>query len=131
MSNLLNKLFIDSFSYFEKKELTIPEALKVTDILLLNINVNTSKPDEFISYLDNFIELNKVLSNHFSNLTDKELELLDNSRYELVKSLNEQKKADALTKIKERRLELYNKHHPELITKVKEYKSELTNSKAA
>lgn len=131
MSSLLNKLFIDSFSYFEKKELTIPEALKVTDILLLNINVNTSKSDEFISYLDNFIELNKLLSNHFSNLTDKELELLDNSRYELVKTLKEEKKAEALVKIKERRLELYNKHHPELINKVKEYKSELTNSKAA
>jgi hypothetical protein len=130
MSSLLNKFFIDSFSYFEKKELTIPEALKVTDILLLNINVNTSKQDEFTSYLDNFIELNKLLSNYFTNLTDKELELLDNSRYETVKTLKEEKKVEALTKIKERRLAIYNKHHPELISKVKEYKSELI-SKAA
>jgi len=131
MSSLLNKLFIDSFSYFEKKELTIPEALKVTDILLLSINVNTSKSDEFTSYLDNFIELNKLLSNHFPNLTEKETEMLDNSRYELVKTLKEEKKPEALAKIKERRLELYNKHHSELVSKVKEYKNELTNIKAA
>lgn len=127
---LLNKLFIDSFSYFNKKDLSISDALKVTDILLLELDIDTNNEVEFNSYMDDFIELNKLLYNYF-DLTDKEAsELLDNKRYELCKTLKTRDKAAAIIKIKSRRLALYKKYTPDLIKVVADFKSEV-NIKAA
>lgn len=122
---LLNKFFIDSFTYFSKKELSIPDALKVTDILLLGLDIDTNDEKAFNSYMDNFIELNKLLYNYF-DLTDNEaLELLDNQRYEICKTLNLKDKTAAIPKIKSRRLALYKKYSPTLVKLVADFKNEV------
>lgn len=127
---LLNKLFIDSFTYFSKKESSIPDALKVTDILLLGLDIDTNDEKAFNSYMDDFIELNKLLYNYF-DLTDKEAsELLDNNRYEICKTLKTKEKAAAIPKIKSRRLALYERYSPNLLKLVADFKSEV-NVKAA
>ena len=122
---LLNKFFIDSFSYFNKKELSISDSLNLTDILILELEIYTNDEKTFNSYMDDFIELNKLLYNYF-DLTDKEtLELLDNQRYEICKTLKTKDKAAAIPKIKSRRLALYKKYSPTLVKLVADFKNEV------
>lgn len=122
---LLNKFFIDSFTYFSKKELSISDALKVTDILLLGLDIDSNDEKAFNSYMDDFIELNKLLYNYF-DLTDKEaLELLDNQRYEICKTLEIKDKTAAIPKIKSRRLALYKKYSPTLVKLAADFKNEV------
>ena len=86
---LLNKFFIDSFTYFNKKGLSISDALKVTDIFLLQLDIDIDTNDEaaFNSYMDDFIELNKLLYNYFT-LSTEEAGLLDSSKYASCKTLS-------------------------------------------
>jgi hypothetical protein len=128
---LLNKFFIDSFTYFNKKGLSISDALKVTDIFLLQLDIDTNDEAAFNSYMDDFIELNKLLANYFDLSDNEASELLDNKRYELCKTLKKTKdKAAAILKIKSRRLALYEKYTPALVKLVADFKSEV-NIKAA
>lgn len=128
--SLLNKFFIDSFSYFNKQELSISDALKVTDLLLLELPINADKEAEFYSYLDNFIELNKLLVNYFPELDKEESKILNNSNLEVCKKLPAKDRKIAINRLKDKRLALYNKHFPELVNKVKELK-DTVNLKAA
>jgi D-hexose-6-phosphate mutarotase len=126
MATLLNKLFIDSFSYFSKKELSISNALKITDILLLQLSVSSENEIEFNSYMNDFIELNSLLSTYFNFLTDiEEIKLFENKNYELLKTLNLDKKKKGLVNLKSKRLSVYQKYEPELITLVQQFKSEI------
>jgi hypothetical protein len=130
MTLLLNNLFIDSFNYFSKQELSISNALKLTDILLIELNINPEKEDELHSYLDNFIELNKLLSNYFPELDTEEAKLLNNANLEMCKSSKIKDKKSMINRLKEKRLFLYTKYFPELVNKVKELKDKV-NLKAA
>ena len=128
---LLNKFFIDSFTYFNKKGLSISDALKVTDIFLLQLDIDIDTNDEaaFNSYMDDFIELNKLLYNYFT-LTTEEAGLLDSSKYASCKTLSVKDKKIAIDRIKSRRLALYEKYTPDLVKLVADFKSEV-NIKAA
>lgn len=126
---LLNKFFIDSFTYFNKKGLSISDALKVTDIFLLQLDIDTKDETAFNSYMDDFIELNKLLYNYFT-LTTEEVGLLDSSKYASCKTLSVKDKKIAIDRIKSRRLALYEKYTPDLVKLVADFKSEV-NIKAA
>ena len=126
---LLNKFFIDSFTYFNKKGLSISDALKVTDIFLLQLDIDTNEEAAFNSYMDDFIELNKLLYNYFT-LTTEEAGLLDSSKYASCKTLSVKDKKIAIDRIKSRRLALYKKYTPDLVKLVADFKSEV-NIKAA
>jgi hypothetical protein len=126
---LLNKFFIDSFTYFNKKGLSISDALKVTDIFLLQLDIDTNDEAAFNSYMDDFIELNKLLYNYFT-LTTEEAGLLDSSKYASCKTLSVKDKKIAIDRIKSRRLALYEKYTPDLVKLVADFKSEV-NIKAA
>ena len=126
---LLNKFFIDSFTYFNKKGLSISDALKVTDIFLLQLDIDTNDEAAFNSYMDDFIELNKLLYNYFT-LTTEEAGLLDSSKYDSCKTLSVKDKKIAIDRIKSRRLALYEKYTPYLVKLVADFKSEV-NIKAA
>lgn len=130
MNLLLNNLFIDSFNYFSKQELSISDALKVTDILLLELPVNPEKENELHSYLDNFIELNKLLGSYFTELDAEEAKLLNNANLEMCKSPAIKDKKVMLNRLKEKRLALYTKYFPELVNKVRRLKDKV-NLKAA
>lgn len=126
---LLNKFFIDSFTYFNKKGLSISDALKVTDIFLLQLDIDINEEAAFNSYMDDFIELNKLLYNYFT-LTTEEAGLLDSSKYASCKTLSVKDKKIAIDRIKSRRLALYEKYTPDLVKLVADFKSEV-NIKAA
>jgi hypothetical protein len=126
---LLNKFFIDSFTYFNKKGLSISDALKVTDIFLLQLDIDTNEEAAFNSYMDDFIELNKLLYNYFT-LSTEEAGLLDSSKYASCKTLSVKDKKIAIDRIKSRRLALYEKYTPDLVKLVADFKSEV-NIKAA
>lgn len=126
---LLNKFFIDSFTYFNKKGLSISDALKVTDIFLLQLDIDTNDEAAFNSYMDDFIELNKLLYNYFT-LSTEEAGLLDSSKYASCKTLSVKDKKIAIDRIKSRRLALYEKYTPDLVKLVADFKSEV-NIKAA
>ena len=125
---LLNKFFIDSFTYFNKKGLSISDALKVTDIFLLQLDIDTNDEAAFNSYMDDFIELNKLLYNYFT-LSTEEAGLLDSSKYASCKTLSVKDKKIAIDRIKSRRLALYEKY-TDLVKLVADFKSEV-NIKAA
>ena len=126
---LLNKFFINSFTYFNKKGLSISDALKVTDIFLLQLDIDINEEAAFNSYMDDFIELNKLLYNYFT-LATEEAGLLDSSKYASCKSLLVKDKKIAIDRIKSRRLALYEKYTPDLVKLVADFKSEV-NIKAA
>ena len=126
---LLNKFFIDSFTYFNKKGLSISDALKVTDIFLLQLDIDINEEAAFNSYMDDFIELNKLLYNYFT-LSTEEAGLLDSSKYASCKTLSVNDKKTAIDRIKSRRLALYEKYTPDLVKLVADFKSEV-NIKAA
>jgi hypothetical protein len=126
---LLNKFFIDSFTYFNKKGLSISDALKVTDIFLLQLDIDINEEAAFNSYMDDFIELNKLLYNYFT-LATEEAGLLDSSKYASCKTLLVKDKKIAIDRIKSRRLALYKKYTPDLVKLVADFKSEV-NIKAA
>ena len=126
---LLNKCFIDSFTYFNKKGLSISDALKVTDIFLLQLDIDINEEAAFNSYMDDFIELNKLLYNYFT-LSTEEAGLLDSSKYASCKTLSVNDKKTVIDRIKSRRLALYEKYTPDLVKLVADFKSEV-NIKAA
>lgn len=128
MTTLLDKIFIQSFGYFNSNSisnLTIEQALKVTDLLLLNLTVDYLDSEAYNSYFDNFIQLNNLLNNYFI-LTEDESGSFNNLKIEKVKSLSEvTKRIKALENFKKARTDIYKKYEPELITLVSQFKNQL------
>lgn len=121
MTLLLNKIFIDSFKYFNGKELTIPQALKVTDLLLIDLEVDCTDSKTYESYINNFLELNKLLIN-FICLTEEEAVYFDNTKMEKLITLTESKRLKNLTALKAKRKAVYEKYEPELIELISQLK---------
>lgn len=124
MQTLLDKLFIQSFEYFNNKGLSIPQSLKVVDLLLLDLDVDCNNTEEYTSYLNNFIDLNKLLYKYI-NLTEEELKLFDNNNMQLLSNLAETKRTKNITNFKDKRKAIYDKYEPELIELVNQLKPPL------
>ena len=128
MTTLLDKIFIQSFGYFNSNSisnLTIEQALKVTDLLLLDLKVDYLDTEAYTSYFDNFIQLNNLLANYFI-LTEDESKVFNNLSVEKVKSLSEvTKRIKALENFKNKRTAVYTNYEPELITLVSQFKNQL------
>lgn len=128
MTTLLDKIFIQSFGYFNNNSisnLTIEQALKVTDLLLLDLGVDHTDTEAYSSYFDNFIQLNNLLSNYFI-LTEDESKVFNNLGIEKVKNLVDiTKRNNALDNFRSKRTTVYSKYEPELITLVSQFKNQL------
>lgn len=128
MTTLLDKIFIQSFGYFNNNSisnLTIEQALKVTDLLLLDLGVDHTDTEAYSSYFDSFIQLNNLLSNYFI-LTEDESKVFNNLGIEKVKSLVDvAKRSNALDNFKTKRTAVYTNYEPELITLVSQFKNQL------
>ena len=122
MTLLLNKIFIDSFNYFNEKELTISDALKVTDILLLNLDIDTDDDKSYASYINNFIELNKLLIN-FLNLTEEESIYFNNEKITKLLSISKNNRVKNLTNFKTKRKEIYINYELKLVELIEELKN--------
>lgn len=120
MTNLLSKLFIDSYPYFYNRNLDISTALKITDILLTNLEVDTKDSIVYYSYLDNIIEINKLLISFFT-LTEEESKLFNNNLIAKLKNIKEEKREESLSRFKLKRLELYKKYENELLIVIKSF----------
>lgn len=126
MSDLLSKTFINTIPYFNSKNLSIPDSLKVIDIILLSLEVNREDKEELNSYIDSFIQLNNLLKEFFT-FNEKESTIFDNSKIIRIKT---SPKYDSLLSIFiEKRIEIYEKYEPNLFSLVQDLRGE--DSKAA